>query len=96
MKRYILLDEYRNVCSILVNVFPNNRSLWELCRFYVKNISILFCMMFLKGAVSQDFSRPSGTLINKLKWFCLKICLCGDIRKKFDSAQAITAGSQKL
>ena len=38
----------------------------------------------------------SGPLINRLKWFCLKIHFCLDIRKKFDSAQANTARSQQL
>ena len=47
-----------------------------------------------KVAVSQDFcinffheSNPSGPQINRLKWFCLKICFRGDIRETFDSAQ---------
>ena len=40
----------------------------------------------IKGAVSRDFlpqffyeSKPSGPLINKLKWFYLKVCFRGDI-----------------
>ena len=48
----------------------------------------------IKGAVSRDFlpclsclpCLPSGALINRIKWFCLKIRFCGDIRKNFDSA----------
>ena len=40
--------------------------------------------------------NPSGPLINSLKWFCLKISFHGDIRKKIDSTQAITARSQQL
>ena len=41
-------------------------------------------------------SKPSGPLINRLKWFCLKIRFRKDIREISDSAQANTARSQKL
>ena len=29
-------------------------------------------------------SKPSGPLINRLKWFCLKIRFRGNIREKFE------------
>ena len=46
----------------------------------------------VKGAVSRDllaffyFMNRShlGPLINRLKWFCLKIRFRGDIREKFE------------
>ena len=38
-------------------------------------------------------SKPSGPLINRLKWFCVKIRFRGDIR---DSVQANTARSWTL
>ena len=41
-------------------------------------------------------SNPSGHLINRLKWFCLKISFCLFIREISDSAQAYTAWSQTL
>ena len=52
-----------------------------------------------KGVVSQDFlaiflfheSKQSGPLINRLKWFFLKVRFCRDIREQFNSAQANTA-----
>ena len=65
---------------------------------------LLFHQSGASGAVSRDFlefflfheSKPSGPLINRLKWFCLKVCFHGEICKKFDSAQANTAQSRKL
>ena len=51
----------------------------------------------LKGQCREIFlnflfheSKPSGPLINSLKWFC------GDIREKFDSSQANTVQSRTL
>ena len=48
----------------------------------------------LKGQCHEIFgnflfheSKPSGPLINRLKWFCLKVSFRGEIREKFDSAQ---------
>ena len=41
-------------------------------------------------------TNPPGPLINRLKWFCWKICFRGDIREISDSAQANTARSQKI
>ena len=32
-------------------------------------------------------SKPSGPLIKRLKWFCLKVRFHEDIREKFDSGQ---------
>ena len=56
-----------------------------------------------KVEVSQDFwhflfheSNPSGPLINRLKWFSLKISFRGDIREISDSMQANTVKSQTL
>ena len=39
-------------------------------------------------------SKPSGPLINILKWFCLKFRFREDIREIIDSAQANTAQSR--
>ena len=48
----------------------------------------------LKGQCHEIFgiflfheSKPSGPLINRLKWFCFKVRFRGEIREKFDSAQ---------
>ena len=50
--------------------------------------------MLLRGSVTRIFviflfheSKPSGTLINRLKWFSVKIRFCEDIREISDSAQ---------
>ena len=67
----------------------------------------------LKGQCHEIFwhflfheSKPSGPLINRLKWFCLKVCFCREIHKNStprsvacavsDSAQANTVRSWTL
>ena len=76
-----------------------------------KNASLsgdLYQHSFLKGQCHEIFShfylfiesKPSGPLINRINWFCLKVCFHGDTREKnrleSDSAQANTARSQPL
>ena len=41
-------------------------------------------------------SKPFEPLINRLKWFCLKVRYCDDIREKFDSTQCYPARGRKL
>ena len=41
-------------------------------------------------------TNPPVPLINRLKWFCWKICFRGYISEISDSAQANTARSQKI
>ena len=57
----------------------------------------------LKGQCHEIFviflfheSKPSGPLINRLKWFCLKIRVREDIRKIGDSALCYPAQSRTL
>ena len=72
-------------------------------RIQAKMIRIQIQEKGLKGQYHEIFYlyffhklKPSGLLINRLKWFCLKVCFLGEIRKKFDSAQANTAWSRTL
>ena len=72
-------------------------------RIQAKLIRIRIQEKGLKGQYHEIFYlyffhklKPSGLLINRLKWFCLKVCFLGEIRKKFDSAQANTAWSRTL
>ena len=65
--------------------------------------SYCIVMYDLKGQCQEIFchflfheSKPSGPLINKLNWFCLKIRFCEDIRKISDFAQANIVRSLKL
>ena len=63
----------------------------------------MYRFVTLKGQCHEIFwhflfheSKPSGPLINRLKWFCLKVRFQGELREKFDSPQATTARSQTL
>ena len=93
----------RNVHSIIIrnlNKLPHEMCMWLLHSAVCCSFSMLLVLMQsaqFKGAVPLDFlafflfheSMPSGPLINRLKWFCLKVRFHGDIHEKFDTTQCL-------
>ena len=64
-----------------------------------KNASLMCTLLGQCHEIFEIFlfheSKPSGPLINRIKWFCLKVRFHGEICEKF-AAQANTVRSQTL
>ena len=74
--------EFENTCSSGAQMGSNHKKM---------EVENLVTHSLKRGSVTRFFlfheSKPSGPLINRLNWFCLKVHFRGDICEKFDSAQ---------